>query len=63
MLQAARPHALRILGPNCIGFLAPGIGLNASFAHLNPNPGSIGFRVTGYQGNVAEVILDLQPQG
>jgi acetyltransferase len=43
MLQAARPHALRILGPNCIGFLAPGIGLNASFAHLNPNPGSIAF--------------------
>jgi acetyltransferase len=24
---------------------------------------ALGFRVTGYQGNVAEVILDLQPQG
>ena len=33
MLDAARPHALRIVGPNCIGVLAPAAGLNASFAH------------------------------
>ena len=32
MLDAARPHLLRILGPNCIGALVPGVGLNASFA-------------------------------
>src|SRR3954464_4293733 len=32
MLDAARPHLLRILGPNCIGMLAPHLGLNASFA-------------------------------
>ena len=30
MLDAARPHLLRILGPGCIGLLAPHIGLNAS---------------------------------
>ena len=34
MLDAARPHLLRIVGPNCLGVMVPGIGLNASFAHL-----------------------------
>src|SRR6185369_3399107 len=32
MLAAARPYLLRILGPNCIGALVPGVGLNASFS-------------------------------
>lgn len=32
MLDAARPHLLRIEGPNCLGLMVPGIGLNASFA-------------------------------
>ena len=32
MLAAARPHLLRILGPNCIGLQVPQVGLNASFA-------------------------------
>ena len=31
ILRAARPHLLRIVGPNCIGYAAPRIGLNASF--------------------------------
>ena len=26
MLDAARKHLLRILGPNCVGLLVPGIG-------------------------------------
>ena len=32
MLQAARPHLLRIVGPNCLGLLSSPCGLNASFA-------------------------------
>jgi acetyltransferase len=31
LLDAARPFLLRIVGPNCIGYAAPKIGLNASF--------------------------------
>jgi acetyltransferase len=31
LLDAAKPHLLRIVGPNCIGYAAPRIGLNASF--------------------------------
>lgn len=43
MLEASRPHALRIMGPNCIGLLAPGTGLNASFAHRMALPGNTAF--------------------
>jgi acetyltransferase len=43
MLDAARPKLVRLLGPNCVGLLAPGAGLNASFAHRMPRPGGIAF--------------------
>jgi acetyltransferase len=43
MLAAAKPHLLRILGPNCVGLLVPRIKLNASFAHTNALPGKIAF--------------------
>ncbi|RYF16527.1 MAG: GNAT family N-acetyltransferase, partial [Comamonadaceae bacterium] len=42
MLDAARPHLLRVLGPNCIGALVPGIGLNASFAPGTRAPMQLG---------------------
>ncbi|MEO7547159.1 MAG: bifunctional acetate--CoA ligase family protein/GNAT family N-acetyltransferase [Ramlibacter sp.] len=56
MLDAARPHLLRILGPNCIGALVPGIGLNASFAPGNALPGKLAF-VT-QSGALATAMLD-----
>jgi acetyltransferase len=31
ILRAARPYLLRVVGPNCIGYAVPRIGLNASF--------------------------------
>ncbi|HMN87067.1 MAG TPA: acetate--CoA ligase family protein, partial [Bauldia sp.] len=56
MLKAARPHLLRILGPNCIGFLSPGRGINASFVHLSPKAGELAF-VT-QSGAIASTVLD-----
>ena len=56
MLQAARRHALRILGPNCIGLIVPGIGLNASFAHLGARPGGIAF--VAQSGALTSAMLD-----
>ncbi|MGV3572279.1 MAG: acetate--CoA ligase family protein, partial [Ramlibacter sp.] len=56
MLDAARPWLLRILGPNCIGALVPGIGLNASFAPGNATPGRLAF-VT-QSGALATAMLD-----
>lgn len=56
MLDAARPHLLRILGPNCIGALVPGASLNASFAPGNAQPGRLAF-VT-QSGALATAMLD-----
>jgi acetyltransferase len=42
-LDAARPHLLRIVGPNCLGIIVPRLGLDASFSHLAPLPGDIAF--------------------
>ena len=38
---AARPHGLRIVGPNCLGVMAPHAGLNVSFAARSPLPGDL----------------------
>lgn len=43
MVEAARAHGLRLLGPNCLGILIPGIGLNASLAHRPARPGKLAF--------------------
>lgn len=56
MLEAARPHLLRILGPNCVGLLVPGLGLNASFAHMAALPGKIAF--VSQSGALVTGILD-----
>ncbi len=56
MLDAARPHALRIIGPNCLGILVPGIGLNASFAHTEGLPGKLAF--VSQSGALATAVLD-----
>jgi len=43
MLEAARPHLLRIVGPNCVGIMLGACGLNASFAHRQAKPGHLAF--------------------
>src|SRR5512147_1106183 len=62
MLDAARPHLLRIVGPNCIGVIAPEVGLNASFAHLRPDPGHLAF--VAQSGAIVTSVLDwVEPRG
>ncbi len=56
MLDSARPHLLRVLGPNCIGALVPGALLNASFSPGNALPGQLAF-VT-QSGALATAMLD-----
>ncbi|MEZ5665267.1 MAG: GNAT family N-acetyltransferase [Burkholderiaceae bacterium] len=56
MLDAARVHTLRILGPNCIGMLVPHIGLNASFAHMGARPGELAF--VSQSGALVTAMLD-----
>ena len=56
MLDAARPHLLRILGPNCVGLLAPHVGLNASFAHVPAQKGDLAF--VSQSGALVTAMLD-----
>lgn len=56
MLDAARAHVLRLLGPNCLGLLSPHIGLNASFAHTGALPGHMAF--VSQSGALVTAVLD-----
>jgi len=56
ILAAARTNLLRVMGPNCLGFLSPVRGINASFAHLTPKAGDIAF-VT-QSGAIATSMID-----
>ena len=56
MLDAARPHLLRLLGPNCIGLLAPHAGLNASFSHIDARAGQLAF--VSQSGALVTAMLD-----
>ncbi|MBB3121647.1 bifunctional acetate--CoA ligase family protein/GNAT family N-acetyltransferase [Pseudoduganella violacea] len=56
MLDAARPHRLRILGPGGIGLLAPHAGLNASMAQVGARPGKIAF--VSQSGMLMAAVLD-----
>ena len=62
MLDAARPSLMRIIGPDCLGMMVPGIGLNASFAHTAPLDGCIAF--VAQSGAIVTSVLDwAKPRG
>jgi acetyltransferase len=56
MLDAARPHLLRIIGPNTIGILNPLIDLNASFVPMAPPPGPLG--LISQSGAIVASLVD-----
>ena len=56
ILQNARQFNVRIVGPNCLGFLNTSIDLNASFASRMALPGNIAF--LSQSGALCTSILD-----
>jgi acetyltransferase len=56
MHAAARAGGLRIIGPNCLGVLAPHAHLNASFASVMPKPGSLA--VLSQSGAIAAAMAE-----
>ncbi|HWA31796.1 MAG TPA: GNAT family N-acetyltransferase [Rhizomicrobium sp.] len=56
MLDAARPHLLRVIGPNCLGVISTPINLNASFAPRTPKPGNVAF--VAQSGAMVTTVLD-----
>jgi len=62
LLENARRHRLRLVGPNCLGLMRPGIGLNVTFARGTPLAGSIG--LVAQSGAVCTAMLDwARPNG
>ena len=49
-------YGLRILGPNCLGFIRPPVGLNATFLLKDPEPGQIA--LISQSGALGSAILD-----
>jgi acetyltransferase len=56
ILGYAKEYNMRIIGPNCLGFIKPSIKLNASFANKMALPGKIAF--ISQSGALCTAILD-----
>ncbi|MCG6858249.1 MAG: bifunctional acetate--CoA ligase family protein/GNAT family N-acetyltransferase [Salaquimonas sp.] len=56
LLDAARPHLFRVIGPNVLGLILPHARLNASFSHMNANPG--GLALVSQSGAMVTSIID-----
>jgi acetyltransferase len=56
LLETAKKYGIRIIGPNCLGIISTGIGLNASFAPVTPKDGHLG--LLSQSGALACAILD-----
>jgi acetyltransferase len=56
MLENARRHKIRLLGPNCLGIMRPSSGLNATFARGAARAGSLG--LISQSGAVCTALLD-----
>lgn len=56
ILKTGRKYKMRIIGPNCLGFIQPAIHLNASFASKMALPGKIAF--ISQSGALGTAILD-----
>ncbi|MHC4755502.1 MAG: CoA-binding protein, partial [Planctomycetota bacterium] len=56
VVQIARQSKIRVIGPNCLGVIAPANNLNASFAGDLPKNGAIGY--LSQSGALLAAILD-----
>jgi acetate---CoA ligase (ADP-forming) len=57
IIQIARQAGIRIIGPNCLGLIAPGNNVNASFGGDMPKAGAIGY--LSQSGALLAAILDM----
>ena len=56
ILKTIKKYNIRLIGPNCLGFIKPSINLNASFANKMALPGKIAF--ISQSGALCTAILD-----
>lgn len=55
--RAAVAGGIRVIGPNCLGVMAPGAKLNATFTADMPNVGNLAF--VSQSGGICTAILDM----
>jgi acetyl coenzyme A synthetase (ADP forming)-like protein len=56
VVEAARRHGMRLIGPNCLGVISSHAQLNASFAPTMPRPGGTAFM--SQSGALGTAVLD-----
>jgi len=62
VLSLARNYGIRVMGPNCLGFMLPTKGINTTFDPVSPTPGSIAF--ISQSGAIITTIVDWSlPEG
>jgi acetyltransferase len=54
--RLAKQYGIRLMGPNCLGIIRPGINLNVTFGHNNAKPGNLAF--VSQSGAICTAILD-----
>jgi acetyltransferase len=58
--RAAHKYGMRLIGPNCLGLMMPGVALNASFSAHMPSPGSLA--LISQSGAIAAGMVDWAAQ-
>ncbi|SMB27851.1 Acyl-CoA synthetase [Sterolibacterium denitrificans] len=56
IVDIARRHRMRLLGPNCLGIMRPAGGVNLTYTHCSVNPGGIG--LISQSGALCTAVLD-----
>lgn len=56
VLDIARRHGIRLVGPNCLGVMRPAIGLDATFSKGGAKPGNLA--LVSQSGALCTAILD-----
>src|SRR5689334_4169633 len=59
-IAAARKYGMRLIGPNCLGIMMPGVNLNASFAAHMPEAGNLA--LISQSGAIAAGMVDWAAQ-
>ena len=59
LLDLARAHSMRLVGPNCLGVISngPDVRLNATFSNALPPPG--GLAIASQSGGVGIALIDI----
>jgi len=56
VLEIAKGYGTRIVGPNCLGLIIPPKGVDTTYVHESPKPGSIAF--ISQSGAIVNTVVD-----